>query len=111
MAYGVPALADGLVYTSVSGQGLVAVSAMKGTEFWAEEKPGDRPVTPRFYYRPIIGKKYAYAPVRGGLSAVDLSTRVSDWVFPTDATRYVVDKERARIIGAGTSTVVAIPYA
>ncbi|MEU7069678.1 protein kinase [Streptomyces narbonensis] len=110
MAYGVPALADDLVYTSVSGQGLVAVNAMKGTEFWVE-KPGDRAVTPRFYYRPIIGKKYAYAPVRGGLSAVDLSTRVSDWVFPTDATRYVVDKERARIIGAGTSTVVAIPYA
>ncbi|MFF8840645.1 PQQ-binding-like beta-propeller repeat protein [Streptomyces sp. NPDC015130] len=109
LGYGVPVVADNLVYTSVNGQGLVAVTARKGIEFWAEEA-GSRPLTPRFYYRPIIGKKYAYAPVRGGLSAVDLSTRRSDWVFPTDATRYVVDKDRARIIGAGTSSVVAIPY-
>ncbi|WP_329623189.1 serine/threonine-protein kinase [Streptomyces sp. NBC_01255] len=109
-AYGVPAVSDDLVYTNVSGQGLVAVSAAKGKEFWAEE-PGNRPLTPVFTYRPVIGKKYAYAPVRGGLSAVDLSTRRSAWVFPTDATRYVVDKEQARIIGAGTSSVVAIPFA
>ncbi|MFE1550436.1 protein kinase [Streptomyces sp. NPDC058718] len=109
-AYGMPAVSDDLVYTSVSGQGLVAVSARKGTEFWAEE-PGKRSLTPHFYSRPVIGKKYAYAPVRGGLSAVDLSTRRSAWVVPTDATRYVVDKERTRIIGAGQSSVVAIPFA
>ncbi|MDV5146065.1 protein kinase [Streptomyces sp. SBC-4] len=109
-AYGVPAVSDDLVYTNVSGQGLVAVSAATGKEFWAEE-PGKRPLAPIFTYRPVIGKKYAYAPVRGGLSAVDLSTRRSAWVFPTDATRYVVDKEQARIIGAGTSSVVAIPFA
>ncbi|RSS50811.1 protein kinase domain-containing protein [Streptomyces sp. WAC01280] len=109
-AYGVPAVSDDLVYTSVSGQGLVAVSARKGTEFWAEQ-PGKRSLTPHFYYRPVIGKKYVYAPVRGGLSAVDLSTRRSAWVVPTDATRYVVDKARTRIIGAGQSSVVAIPFA
>ncbi|MFD8977444.1 MULTISPECIES: protein kinase [Streptomyces] len=109
-AYGMPTVSDDLVYTSVSGQGLVAVSARKGTEFWAEE-PGKRSLTPHFQFRPVIGKKYAYAPVRGGLSAVDLSTRRSAWVFPTDATRYVVDKERTRIIGAGQSSVVAIPFA
>ncbi|MEV7567644.1 protein kinase domain-containing protein [Streptomyces tanashiensis] len=108
--YGVPAVSDGLVYTNVSGQGLVAVSAAKGTEVWAE-KVGERPLAPLAYTTPVIGKKYVYGPVRGGLSAVDLSTRVSAWVFPTDASRYVVDRNRTRIIGAGKSSVVAIPYA
>ncbi|MFF5789954.1 protein kinase [Streptomyces sp. NPDC012693] len=108
-AYGVPAVSGDLVYTNVSGQGLVAVAATAGIERWAETV-GTRPLAPLALVKPVIGTKYAYAPVRGGLSAVDLSTRVSDWVFQTDATRYVVDRERARIIGAGESSVVAIPF-
>ncbi|MEU2115045.1 protein kinase [Streptomyces sp. NPDC016459] len=109
LGYGVPVVAGGLAYTNVSGQGLVAVETTFGIERWKEE-PGSRPLTPRALVKPVIGTKYAYAPVRGGLSAVDLTTRTSAWVFPTDATRYVVDQERSRIIGAGTSSVVAIPF-
>ncbi|MCZ0979794.1 hypothetical protein O1L60_14260 [Streptomyces diastatochromogenes] len=59
----------------------------------------------------MVGEKYVYAPVRGGLSAIDLITNRSAWVFPTDARRFVVDKERTRIIGAGKTSVVAIPFA
>ncbi|MFD3535641.1 PQQ-binding-like beta-propeller repeat protein [Streptomyces sp. NPDC058664] len=109
LGYGVPVVAGGLAYTNVSGQGLVAVETTFGIERW-REKPGSRPLTPRSLVKPVIGTKYAYAPVRGGLSAVDLTTRTSAWVFPTDATRYVVDQERSRIIGAGTSSVMAIPF-
>ncbi|WP_411110254.1 protein kinase domain-containing protein [Streptomyces sp. c-19] len=109
LRYGIPVVAGSLVYTNVSGQGLVAVETTFGIERWKEEV-GSRPLAPDTLSKPVIGTKYAYAPVRGGLSAVDLSTRTSAWVFPTDASRYVVDQERSRIIGAGESSAVAIPF-
>ncbi|WP_435969824.1 protein kinase domain-containing protein [Streptomyces sp. Qhu_M48] len=109
LGYGVPAVAGNLVYANVAGKGLVSVGATNGLTRWTEE-PGTRPLTPLSLTKPVIGTKYAYAPVRGGLSAVDLSTRTSAWVFPTDATRYVVDQERSRVIGAGETSVMAIPF-
>ncbi|MEU7119782.1 protein kinase domain-containing protein [Streptomyces zaomyceticus] len=108
--YGVPVLADGLVHVNKNGVGIVAVSADKGLKRWEEVYSG-RSLTPSLFDKPVVGEKYVYAPVQGGLSAVDRTTHVSDWVFPTDATRFVVDKDRKRIIGAGKSSVMAIPYA
>ena len=108
--FGFPAVSGGLVHTNVSGRGLVVVSADKGAKEW-EETPSGRSLTPELRSVPVIGTKYVYAPVMGGLSAVDRVTRRSAWVFPTDATRYVVDRTRTRIIGAGASSVVAIPFA
>lgn len=107
--YGVPVLADGLVHVNKNGVGIVAVSADKGLKRWEEVYSG-RSLTPSLFDKPVVGEKYVYAPVQGGLSAVDRTTHVSDWVFPTDATRFVVDKERKRIVGAGKSSVMAIPY-
>ncbi|MFD9034593.1 protein kinase [Streptomyces sp. NPDC059567] len=108
--YGVPAVAGRLVYATEGDRGLVAVSADTGARRW-EEAPPARDLTPLLHVVPIVGKKYVYAPVRGGLSAVDLSTRRSAWVFPTDATRYVVDQSGTRILGAGKTTALALPFA
>ncbi|MGW8359184.1 protein kinase domain-containing protein [Streptomyces wedmorensis] len=108
--YGIPAVSGGLVHANEAGRGLVAVTADKGAAAWAEEA-SDRSLTTELYTVPVVGTKYVYAPVRGGLSAVDRATRRSAWVFPTDASRYVVDTSRTRIIGAGASSVVALPLA
>lgn len=108
--FGFPAVSGGLVHANVSGSGLVVVSADKGAKLW-EETPSGRSLTPELRSVPVVGTKYVYSPVQGGLSAVDRATRRSAWVFPTDATRYVVDRTRTRIIGAGASSVVAIPFA
>ncbi|MFF9848233.1 protein kinase domain-containing protein [Streptomyces litmocidini] len=109
-AFGMPAVSDGLVHVNKAGRGLVVVSADEGAARW-EEAPSGRSLSPDFHSVPVVGKKYVYAPVRGGLSAVDRTTHRSDFVFPTDATRYVVDGARTRILGAGPSSVVAIPLA
>ncbi|MFE5301223.1 protein kinase [Streptomyces sp. NPDC056632] len=108
--YGLPVVAGGLVYATEGDRGLIAVSADKGARRW-QEAPAARALTPLLAVVPVVGKKYVYAPVRGGLSAVDLQTRRSAWVFSTDATRYVVDRSGKRIIGAGETTAVAIPLA
>ncbi|MGW6395854.1 protein kinase domain-containing protein [Streptomyces sp. NPDC055103] len=109
-AFGFPAVSGGFVHVNESGRGLVVVSADKGVKSW-EETPSGRSLTPELRSVPVVGTKYVYAPVVGGLSAVDRVTRRSAWVFPTDATRYVIDKTRTRIIGAGASSVVALPFA
>ncbi|MFJ7955418.1 protein kinase [Streptomyces sp. NPDC096319] len=109
-AFGLPAVSGGLVHANAEGRGLVVVGADKGDTRW-EEAPGGRSLSPDLLSVPVVGTKYVYAPVRGGLSAVDVATRRSAWVFPTDATRYVVDRRRARILGAGASSVVAVPFA
>ncbi|CAM5513204.1 hypothetical protein GCM10010222_60560 [Streptomyces tanashiensis] len=111
-SYGVPAVSGGIVYAQENRDtpGLVAVTADLGVRRWTES-PSGRTLTPDFFASPVVGERYVYTPVRGGLSAVDLDSNRSAWVFPTDAGRFVVDKERTRIIGAGKTSVVAIPYA
>ncbi|MCX4981176.1 protein kinase [Streptomyces sp. NBC_00572] len=110
--FGLPAVARDVVYAQESrtSPGLVALSADKGKPIWTE-RPAERALTPSYLTVPVVGDKYVYAPVRGGLSAVELATHRSAWVFATEASRYVVDKERTRIIGAGATSVVAIPFA
>ncbi|MFB6839992.1 PQQ-binding-like beta-propeller repeat protein [Streptomyces sp. NPDC056361] len=109
-AYGIPAVSDGLVFANEAGRGLVAVTADKGAEQWKEEASG-RSLTVDLSSFPVVGTKYVYAPVRGGLSAVDRATHRSAWVFPAEAGRYVVDSSKTRIIGAGKSSVAAFPLA
>ncbi|MET9673310.1 PQQ-binding-like beta-propeller repeat protein [Streptomyces sp. NPDC006482] len=108
--FGVPAVSGGLVHANEAGRGLVVVSADKGVRSWQEE-PSGRSLTPTLFTVPVVGEKYVYAPVQGGLSAIDRVSRRSAWVFPTDAERYVVDATRTRILGAGETSVVAIPFA
>ena len=107
-----PAVSGGIVYAQENRDtpGLVAVTADIGVRRWTES-PSGRTLTPDFFASPVVGERYVYTPVRGGLSAVDLDSNRSVWVFPTEAGRFVVDKERTRIIGAGKTSVVAIPYA
>ncbi|MFB7517981.1 PQQ-binding-like beta-propeller repeat protein [Streptomyces sp. NPDC056144] len=108
-SFGVPVVSDGLVYVNEAGRGLVALDAGKGTKTW-EEAPSGRNLSPDPLRTPVVGTTHVYAPVLGGLSAIDRKTRRSAWVFPTDATRYVVDTARTRIIGAGPSSVVSLPF-
>ncbi|MFV6028466.1 protein kinase domain-containing protein [Streptomyces sp. NPDC056264] len=109
-SYGVPAVASGVVYAQEDrdAPGLLAVTADYGSRRWTES-PSGRSLTPDFFSPPVVGERYVYAPVRGGLSAVDPDTGRSVWVFETDATRFVADKERTRVIGAGETSVVALP--
>ncbi|MFB7448611.1 PQQ-binding-like beta-propeller repeat protein [Streptomyces sp. NPDC056194] len=111
-SYGVPAVADGIVYAQENRYepGIVAVRTQTGIEYW-KEGATDRPLTPDYFAAPVVGERHVYAPVRGGLNAVDVGTRRSAWVIPTDARRLVVDKERTRVIGAGKTSVMAIPLA
>ncbi|MGW8353013.1 protein kinase domain-containing protein [Streptomyces wedmorensis] len=111
-SYGVPVVSGGFVYAQEnrSTPGFLAVAADFGVRRWTELASG-RSLTPEFFTAPVVGEKYVYAPVKGGLSAIDLVTNRSAWVFPTEASRFVVDKERSRIIGAGKTSVVAIPFA
>ncbi|MFE6784753.1 PQQ-binding-like beta-propeller repeat protein [Streptomyces sp. NPDC057680] len=111
-SFGLPAVARNIVYVQEQrdSPGLVLLSADKGVLHWTE-RASDRALTPEYLSVPVVGDAYVYAPVLGGLSAVDLQLHRSVWVFPTDATRYVVDKERTLIIGAGETSVMAIPLA
>ncbi|MFE5593382.1 protein kinase [Streptomyces sp. NPDC056549] len=111
-SYGVPAVRGGVVYAQENRYepGIVAVIAQIGRLYWSEGST-DRPLTPDYFATPVVGERHVYAPVRGGLNAVDLGTRRSAWVFPTDAGRFVTDKERTRVIGAGKTSVVALPLA
>ncbi|SED27504.1 protein kinase [Streptomyces sp. TLI_105] len=111
--FGLPAVGrNGIIYAQERREspGLVGVLGKEGTLFW-KEFPSGRTLTPDYFAAPVAGDKYVYAPVHGGLSAVEMLSKRSMWVFPTDASRYVVDKERTRIIGAGATSVMAIPYA
>ncbi|MET9377247.1 PQQ-binding-like beta-propeller repeat protein [Streptomyces sp. NPDC002992] len=108
--YGLPAAGGGLVYATEGERGLVAISADKGARRW-EELPPSRNLSPSLTVKPVIGRKYVYAPVRGGLSAIDLATRRSAWVYSTDASRYVTDRSGTRMIGAGPTTCVAFALA
>ncbi|MEX0170756.1 protein kinase domain-containing protein [Streptomyces sp. LMG1-1-1.1] len=112
VSYGMPAVAGGFVYAheNRSTPGFLAVSADFGVRRWTES-PSGRSLTPDFVATPVVGEKYVYAPVVGGLSAIDMNTNRSAWVFPTEARRFVTDKERTRIIGAGKASVVALPLA
>ncbi|MCD2466588.1 PQQ-binding-like beta-propeller repeat protein [Streptomyces sp. MBT42] len=109
-SYGVPAVASGVVYAQEDRDtpGLLAVTADYGVRRWTES-PSGRSLTPDYFSPPVVGERYVYAPVRGGLSAVDPDTGRSVWVFETDATRFVTDRERTRVIGAGETSVVALP--
>ncbi|MGW6416967.1 protein kinase domain-containing protein [Streptomyces sp. NPDC055055] len=111
-SYGMPAVSDGVVYAheNRSTPGFLAVTADFGVRRWTEA-PSGRSLTPNFRGTPVVGEKYVYAPVAGGLSAIDMTTKRSAWVFPTEAWRLVADKERTRVIGAGKTSVVAIPLA
>ncbi|MGW4744682.1 protein kinase domain-containing protein [Streptomyces sp. NPDC004290] len=109
-AFGIPAVSDGLVHANRSGTGIVAVTADRGAKRW-EELPSGRSLTPDLLSVPVVGTKYLYAPVQGGLNAVDRTTHRSAWVFPSEAGRYVVNASRTRIVGAGASSVVAFPFA
>ncbi|MFF3757901.1 protein kinase [Streptomyces sp. NPDC002185] len=111
-SYGVPAVRNGVVYAQERRYepGIVAVIAQIGRLYWSEGST-DRPLTPDYFATPVVGERHVYAPVRGGLNAVDVGTRRSAWVFPTDTGRFVTDKERTRVIGAGETSVVALPLA
>ncbi|MFJ3904095.1 PQQ-binding-like beta-propeller repeat protein [Streptomyces sp. NPDC090025] len=108
--YGPPAVAGGLVFATEGDRGLVALNTATGKRSWEEAAPA-RDLTPRLDVVPVVGEKYVYAPVQGGLSAVDRSTRRSAWVFATDATRWTADRPGKRLIGAGATAVVAYPLA
>ncbi|MFC7974666.1 protein kinase [Streptomyces cinereoruber] len=111
-SYGVPAVADGLVHAQEKREtpGLVSVGADNGRRHRAEA-PSGRPLAPYFFATPVVGEKYVYTPVRGGLNAVALDGYRSDWVFRTEANRFVTDKGRTRLFGAGETTVVSLPFA
>ncbi|MFI9119025.1 protein kinase [Streptomyces bikiniensis] len=111
-SYGVPAVANGLVHAQERREtpGLVSVGADNGRRHRAEA-PSGRPLAPYFFATPVVGEKYVYTPVRGGLNAVALDGYRSDWVFRTEASRFVTDKGRTRLFGAGETTVVSLPFA
>ncbi|KOX19335.1 hypothetical protein ADL06_29730 [Streptomyces sp. NRRL F-6491] len=110
--YGVPAVADGLVHAQERREtpGLVSVGAGDGRRH-RTEAPSGRSLSPYLFATPVVGEKYVYTPVRGGLHAVALDGYRSDWVFRTEASRFVTDKERTRLFGAGATSVVSLPLA
>ncbi|MFE0736794.1 protein kinase [Streptomyces sp. NPDC058855] len=109
--YGMPAVANGLVYVTEGTGRLVGVHAERGTAEWKEDTAATPPSTRDPRTAPVIGGTFVYAPVRGGLSAIDVISGRSAWVFATAASRYVVDPQRTRIFGAGKTSVVALPLA
>ncbi|MFC8293788.1 protein kinase [Streptomyces sp. NPDC057250] len=111
-SYGVPAVANGLVHAQERREtpGLVSVGAGNGRRH-RTEGPSGRSLSPYLFATPVVGEKYVYTPVRGGLNAVALDGYRSDWVFRTEASRFVTDKERTRLFGAGQTSVVSLPLA
>ncbi|MGW9449910.1 protein kinase domain-containing protein [Streptomyces sp. NPDC055632] len=111
-SYGVPAVANGLVHAQERREtpGLVSVGADNGRRH-RTEAPSGRPLSPNLFATPVVGEKYVYTPVRGGLNAVALDDYRSDWVFRTEASRFVADPGRTRLFGAGKTSVVAFPLA
>ncbi|MGX1882799.1 protein kinase domain-containing protein [Streptomyces sp. NPDC055287] len=108
--YGAPAVRDGVVYTAEGSRGIVALDAATGDLLWEEKEDLTKDDTPSLDTPPIVGKKYVYAPLTNGISAVDRRTHRSVWTFPTSALRFVAHEEAGQLIAADTATVTALPF-
>ncbi|MEU9013118.1 PQQ-binding-like beta-propeller repeat protein [Streptomyces sp. NPDC048479] len=108
--YGPPAVKNGVVYAAEGSRGLVALNATTGKLLWQEVEDLTKDEDPRLDVPPVVGRKFVYAPVTSGVSAVDLRTHKSVRSSPSSAIRFAVHEGTKTLIGADSATVTALPF-
>ncbi|MBT2442196.1 protein kinase [Streptomyces sp. ISL-36] len=108
-AFGATAVRDGVVYTT-GFHGIVAVGAADGKIRWHEQGPGAQADQQTHDgVTPVVGERYVYKKVTSGLSAIDLKTHRSNWVFQTDVGRLVAQERDGRLFAVGEDFLIALP--
>ncbi|MFF8604364.1 PQQ-binding-like beta-propeller repeat protein [Streptomyces sp. NPDC015346] len=108
-AFGAMALRDGVVYT-LGFRGVVAVGASDGKIRWREQGTGAQThEQTQDDVTPVVGERYLYKKIASGLSAVDLDTHRSSWVFQTEVSRLVAHERAGRMFAVGEDFLIALP--
>ncbi|MFD7261404.1 PQQ-binding-like beta-propeller repeat protein [Streptomyces sp. NPDC059874] len=93
--YGIPAVADGVVYTVEGGRSLVAVDARTGTALWSEPPVPD--ALPNGDVAPAVCGNLVLYMDKTGLRAVDTRTHQPLWRYPSTAHTLVADPAAKRL--------------
>lgn len=108
-AFGASAVRDGVVYTDAF-RGIVAVGAADGKVRWHEQRTGAQ--ADEYAYEgvaPVVGERHVYNKVSSGLSAIDLTTHRSSWVYQTDVDHLVAQEQDGRLFAVGEDFLIALP--
>ncbi|MFE5481992.1 protein kinase [Streptomyces sp. NPDC056527] len=106
-AFGATAVRDGVVYT-VGLRGIVAVGAADGKIRW-HEQAGTQTHEDTVGVAPVVGERHVYNKVSSGLSAIDLKTHRSSWVYQTDVDHLVAQERDGRLFAVGEDFLIALP--
>ncbi|MFB7369113.1 protein kinase [Streptomyces sp. NPDC056222] len=108
-ALGPSAVRDGVVYT-VGSSGIVAVGAADGKIRWHEQRPGAQQGADTYEsVAPVVGEGHVYNKIASGLSAIDLKTHRSSWVYQTDVAHLVAQERDGRLFAVGENFLIALP--
>ncbi|MFE1416551.1 PQQ-binding-like beta-propeller repeat protein [Streptomyces sp. NPDC058746] len=105
--YGIPAVADGVVYAVEGGRSLVAVDARTGTALWTEPPVTD--ALPNGDVAPAVIGSHVFYMDRTGLRAVDTRTHRPLWRYPTKAYALTADPAAKRVYAREELLVLALP--
>ncbi|MFI8504900.1 PQQ-binding-like beta-propeller repeat protein [Streptomyces sp. NPDC085524] len=105
--YGLPAVADGVVYAVEGALGIVAVDARTGTERWSETPLKD--TTPNGDVAPVISAGLVFSMDKIGLRAVDLRTHRPRWRYPITASILTADPDGKRLYLREPYRTLALP--
>ncbi|WP_232542697.1 outer membrane protein assembly factor BamB family protein [Streptomyces sp. QHH-9511] len=108
-AFGAMTVRDSVVY-ALGRLGVAAIGASDGKIRWREQGTGAQ-ANEQTLERvpPVVGERYVYTKIASGLSAVDLKTHRSSWVFQTDVSRLVAQERDGRIFAVGEDFLIALP--
>lgn len=105
--YGIPTVADGVVYAVEGGRGVVAVDARAGTELWSE--PAVTDALPNGDVAPVVAGGLVLSMDTTGLRAVDLRTHRALWRHPTKAYVLTADEPAHRVYAREERLTLALP--
>uniref|UniRef100_A0AAU2JYR6 Serine/threonine-protein kinase n=1 Tax=Streptomyces sp. NBC_00049 TaxID=2903617 RepID=A0AAU2JYR6_9ACTN len=105
--YGLPTVADGVVYAVEGTFGLVALDARTGAERWSEPHGNDSEANGNV--APAVSGGVVYAMDKIGLRAVDARTHRPLWRYPASAAFLTVDPGGKRLYFREDRRIAALP--
>ncbi|MFJ8013265.1 PQQ-binding-like beta-propeller repeat protein [Streptomyces sp. NPDC096339] len=105
--YGLPAVADGVVYAVEAVRGIVAVDARTGAERWSETPLED--TVPNGDVAPVVSAGLVFSLDKLGLRAVDPRTHRPLWRYPITANILMADPDGKRLYVRDPTRTLALP--
>ncbi|MFF3688784.1 PQQ-binding-like beta-propeller repeat protein [Streptomyces sp. NPDC002187] len=107
--YGTPTVKDGVVYAAEGIRGLVALDAATGTLLWEEIEDLTKDDTPNLELPPVVGGKYVYTVISGGISAVDPRAHKAVWTYRTSVSLFAMHDGAKALICVDDNAMTALP--